>query len=353
MGRRKITLGIVVIYLLMIFCKPVVLYGIILYQRYISPYKRWCCAYAVLHGGPSCSNYARTAIEEYGVVEGGILVLRRLWECQEAAAVLQRSVHQVARPSPKMHHGDGSEECGEMCGLTCAACCAAGCLAFLNEAIKLPTKPPPNFLEKVPPQEDDISSVEKQEELKKLLRDLNPTGASVATAKQEKLDISGVAASERIAQKDCGKVMRYKDRFEEAGRKYGVPPAVLAAIASRETHVGSVGLNREGWSQERSYGMMQIYWTNKPNTADGPFGQAHIDQAAEILKAHWEKMKKKYPDLSESQTFQLAVAAYNCGPNRNFDLSDPDRYTTGKDYSNDVLARAKYFEKHWNECDLW
>ena len=47
------------------------------YRKGISPYKGGpCCRYI-----PTCSQYARTAIERYGAVKGGRLAARRLMRC--------------------------------------------------------------------------------------------------------------------------------------------------------------------------------------------------------------------------------------------------------------------------------
>lgn len=46
------------------------------YQKWISPAKAPCCRFI-----PSCSSYAREAIEKYGARRGGALALRRLGRC--------------------------------------------------------------------------------------------------------------------------------------------------------------------------------------------------------------------------------------------------------------------------------
>ncbi len=54
-----------------------VLIGLIcLYQRYISPLKRPSCRFY-----PTCSQYAREAIEKKGVLRGVWLALRRVLRC--------------------------------------------------------------------------------------------------------------------------------------------------------------------------------------------------------------------------------------------------------------------------------
>ena|ERR1035437_883700 len=55
------------------------------YQRYISPYKGYRCAYGAVWGGRSCSHYARRAISRAGLWRGLLLFHRRLGSCAEAA----------------------------------------------------------------------------------------------------------------------------------------------------------------------------------------------------------------------------------------------------------------------------
>ena len=46
------------------------------YQNWISPLKPPTCRFV-----PTCSNYAITAIQKYGVFKGGILTTKRLLRC--------------------------------------------------------------------------------------------------------------------------------------------------------------------------------------------------------------------------------------------------------------------------------
>lgn len=46
------------------------------YQRNLSPQYRPCCRYI-----PSCSEYARQAVEKYGAARGGYLAVRRILRC--------------------------------------------------------------------------------------------------------------------------------------------------------------------------------------------------------------------------------------------------------------------------------
>ena len=56
--------------------KRVLLALIRFYQRSISPYTPASCRFT-----PTCSAYAKEAIEKYGAAKGGLLALRRLLRC--------------------------------------------------------------------------------------------------------------------------------------------------------------------------------------------------------------------------------------------------------------------------------
>jgi hypothetical protein len=49
---------------------------IVFYQRFISPLMPPSCRFY-----PTCSSYARQAIEKYGVLKGGLMSLRRISRC--------------------------------------------------------------------------------------------------------------------------------------------------------------------------------------------------------------------------------------------------------------------------------
>jgi hypothetical protein len=178
-------------------------------------------------------------------------------------------------------------------------------------------------------------------------------GASDGTAKQDKLPqqgITGVQASEAMAQTDRKRVMQHRAQFEEAARKFNAPPALLAAIASRESRGGAVLDSRGFGDHGRGFGLMQVDVGNPfPVEQDGgPAGQPHINQATSILKDKLQTAKKKFPDLSDVEQWQAAASRYNGGAG----LAPPnsDKGTTGGDYMNDVWARARFYarEEEWN-----
>lgn len=180
-------------------------------------------------------------------------------------------------------------------------------------------------------------------------------GASDATAKQDKLPgrgITGVAASETMAQTDRQRVMQHKAKFEAAARQFDLPPALLAAIASRESRGGNILKNGFG-DHGRGFGLMQVDIGNPfPVVQDGgPTGQPHINQATGILKDKLLTVRRKFPDLSAVEQLQAAVSRYNGGDG----LPPPnsDQGTTGEDYMNDVWARARFYARveQWNIND--
>lgn len=58
------------------FPKRVIIYLIKKYQLYISPRLGNNCKYY-----PTCSNYAITAIDKYGIIKGGMMSIFRILKC--------------------------------------------------------------------------------------------------------------------------------------------------------------------------------------------------------------------------------------------------------------------------------
>ena len=56
--------------------KKTFLFIIILYQRLVSPYLPQSCRFQ-----PTCSEYAKEAIEKHGIIKGAILASKRLTKC--------------------------------------------------------------------------------------------------------------------------------------------------------------------------------------------------------------------------------------------------------------------------------
>lgn len=95
--------------------------AIALYQQYLSPHKGWCCAYRVLTGKDSCSQYARHAIESVGFVAGLALIWTRLRTCGQAHLALSEQ-----RGAKRGKNSRGSYAEGAKKDVAAEACCA-GC----------------------------------------------------------------------------------------------------------------------------------------------------------------------------------------------------------------------------------
>lgn len=182
--------------------------------------------------------------------------------------------------------------------------------------------------------------------LNAILNEFEPAGASDRTARQDRLPergIRGVAASEAMARTDRARVMRHKEKFKEAGRRFGLAPALLAAVASRESRGGAILDARGEGDNGHGFGLMQVDdRSGAPAVREGgPAGQPHINQATGILRDKLDGVRQRFPGLSAVEQLEAAVSRYNGG--RGLPPPDSDRGTTGGDYMNDVWARAKFY----------
>jgi LysM repeat protein/peptidoglycan hydrolase-like protein with peptidoglycan-binding domain len=172
-------------------------------------------------------------------------------------------------------------------------------------------------------------------------------GASERTARQDRLSFAGVRASRKMAENDARHVLPFMAKFNEAARRHGLPPALLAAIASRESR-GGVILAKDGTGDNgHGFGLMQVdNRSGAPTVREGgPFGQPHINQATGILADKLRSVRKQFPNLSPEQQLVTAASRYNGGKGRPF--PDNDLGTTGGDYGNDVVARAQFYAERW------
>lgn len=71
--------------------KASLLLAIRIYQRYLSPYKGFACAYRVLHQEQSCSHYFYSCITEQSFACACRAFQQRLVDCRQANIVLRSS----------------------------------------------------------------------------------------------------------------------------------------------------------------------------------------------------------------------------------------------------------------------
>jgi hypothetical protein len=172
-----------------------------------------------------------------------------------------------------------------------------------------------------------------------------PMGASAATARQDGLS-AGISASHRMAQADLPRLCRLQVSFEAAAMRHGLPPSLLAAIASRESRAGAaLDANGLGGGGD-GFGLMQLD-SRYHRPRGGPFSSEHIDQAARVLGQLLEAVRARHPGWPAEQQLRGAVVAYDAGVDCVRTIRDMDRGTTCEDYSNDVWARAQALAPHF------
>lgn len=190
------------------------------------------------------------------------------------------------------------------------------------------------------------SATSKETDPNAILFEYNPSGASFVTASQDGLaqkGIIGPRASKAMAENDAKNVLPHKETFAIVAKEFNLPPALLAAIASRESR-GGAALRKGFGDAGNGYGLMQVDKRfHKLEGLDDPAGLPHIRQATSILASYRDEMAKKHPDWHDERQLQGAVAAYNCGVKNVQTLEGMDKGTTGDDYSNDVWARAQFY----------
>jgi putative component of membrane protein insertase Oxa1/YidC/SpoIIIJ protein YidD len=112
-----------------------------MYQRFISPYKGFRCAHRVLHGGPSCSEFARLYVQENNFWAMFPALRMRFRECRMAKETLIAANAAGAQGTRKDPTPLWCDICGGV-GETSTECgwCAAvnSCDAMMPSACDLP-----------------------------------------------------------------------------------------------------------------------------------------------------------------------------------------------------------------------
>lgn len=176
-----------------------------------------------------------------------------------------------------------------------------------------------------------------------ILKNYTPTGASNQTSSAEGISAHGPHVSTLLAERDYNRIIALKHLFEAASAISALPPAVLAAIASRESHCGLL-LDKKGYGDNgNAYGICQIDKRAYPIHTGAPDSQCHLNQVATILFSNLNYIRQHHPDWSEAIQLQGAIAAYNVGCGNIKTVEGIDIGTTHNDYSNDVWARAQYY----------
>ncbi|MGX9733918.1 membrane protein insertion efficiency factor YidD [Janthinobacterium aestuarii] len=106
--------------------KRLALWAIRAYQRYLSPWKGFSCAYRVLTGRDSCSAYGYKVIARHGLRAGLPLLQRRLRACGERHRQ-HLALHPQVRRGARRQAQAGYCDCDVPCDLPSMNCLDKAC----------------------------------------------------------------------------------------------------------------------------------------------------------------------------------------------------------------------------------
>jgi uncharacterized protein len=89
------------------------------YQRYLSPYKGFCCAYRAHTGKRSCSAYGRSVVQKLGLLALVAALPKQFERCQQAFASL--------KVSEKNRGNNKKSRSNQSCDVPCDAACDLPC----------------------------------------------------------------------------------------------------------------------------------------------------------------------------------------------------------------------------------
>ena len=100
--------------------KQLIVIFIEIYQKFISPRKGFCCAYKVVKGGRSCSEYGKYSISTFGVFKGSKLLMKRFQLCGRVYKVTQED----QKDDKERKNNDDVLNCFLLEGASQIGCCA-------------------------------------------------------------------------------------------------------------------------------------------------------------------------------------------------------------------------------------
>jgi len=93
----------------------------------------------------------------------------------------------------------------------------------------------------------------------------------------------------------------------------------------------------------KCYGILHVPEISNPFTSGGIAGVQYLQQTIKTLSGLVLEVSKLYPTLSELEKTRSGIAAFVSGVYSTGIPNIIDYNTINKDFSGDVLARAKYF----------
>lgn len=216
-------------------------------------------------------------------------------------------------------------------------------------------------------------------------------------SKQNRKGLSGVQGSEQAAIEDYSALKAHdlKENLEVVGLRHNIAPALLAGLGSRESHLGRILRPYKslywGWGDYRrrgndkkptynGFGILQLDrltapfadvrtklnntlreirdMENNPKTTKftkdslpNPCSVEWLEWGAKTLLEKLRIVERKFPNLGTGEQLATAVSFYNGG--RGLPYPENDKYTTGHDYANDTLIRARWFAQNWDTIEVF
>jgi soluble lytic murein transglycosylase-like protein len=131
----------------------------------------------------------------------------------------------------------------------------------------------------------------------------------------------------------------YASLFADAGKKYGVDPALLAAVAKAES-----GFNPNAVSPAGALGLMQLMPETAASLGVNPMNPMQaVDAAARIFRQN----------LQRFGSVALAAAAYNAGPGAVVQYGGVPPYAETQNYVREVLEYQSQFESSFGTGMNW
>jgi hypothetical protein len=176
-----------------------------------------------------------------------------------------------------------------------------------------------------------------------------------------------------ILLEDLEAAARHGATIIAAAGHFGLPPAVIAALGSRESRWGLAlspkgptgtndftprpftGAHRDGpLPPDRcgfGRGLMQIDYDGHAFARSGPWREpdANVRYACDVL-LEFRPVLRRRTVLHGDALLRATLAAYNCGLDNVLRAVrhglDLDFYTAGRDYAREILNRAGFFQAH-------
>ena len=161
------------------------------------------------------------------------------------------------------------------------------------------------------------------------------------------------------AMEDIGRIGTLAPMISRVATRYDIPPAILAAIVSRESRGRNViGDNGYGHGLAQVDSGSFLEWTRRWRASGMP-AEEGLRKGAEVFANKRAFLKGRFPSLTNEQLTAATLSSYNAGEGTvAWALRrgvSPDKYTTGKNYSKDVINRAMVFAEQfpqWNTKKL-